>query len=155
MVVFTTIWGLSALAYLGMAGQVSVAEIGLAFACGLIAAFWAIALETVAEIHLRFETAAGAAAVRALANLPGAIAKATVALVSRRGGAVVRQQFIRGREQMPADAARRATALLAMSLAPDKFVLRIPLGRDEIELHTLVTNSAVANSTSADLRWPV
>lgn len=149
MLLFAAMWGVSALGYLGLVGQLSTAEAGLALACGVAAALWATALRTAGVLHFRFEAAAAVAATRALARLPRAVAQVAEALVRGQGGRVVRQRFVHGRDQTPADAGRRAVVLLTTSLAPDKFALRFPLGRDQLELHSLVPLLA-----ETDPRWP-
>jgi hypothetical protein len=146
---FAAVWAVSALGYLGLVGQLSAAEVGLALGCGLAAAIWAAALRTAGLLHFRFEAAAVGAALRALAHLPRAIAEVGAALLRGHGGSVVRQHFIHGRDQIPADVGRRAMVLLTISLAPDKFAVRVPPGRDRLELHSLVPIAA-----QADPRWP-
>ncbi len=149
MLILLAAWVLSSAAYLLLVGQLSADEIGLALACGLAAAFWFGKIASVARLRFRVEPAAAAAAMRAVAGLPVAVLKVAAALVRGSNGGVVRQTFVRGREGDPSAAARRAMALLAVSLAPDKFALRLPERRDQIELHTLVEPSA-----AADPRWP-
>lgn len=142
-------WALLAAAYLLLVGQLTADEIGLALGCGLAATIWFTALGQVAWIRFRFEPAAARAAIRALAGLPLAVAETAAALVRGRAGVIVRQPFVRGRERDPADAARRAVSVLAISVAPDKFAVRLPERRDEIELHSLVEAPS-----ETDARWP-
>ncbi|HEY3912050.1 MAG TPA: hypothetical protein VGM07_19495 [Stellaceae bacterium] len=149
MLILLAAWVLLSAIYLLLAGQLPGDEIGLALACGAAAACWFGKVASVAERRFRFEPAAAAVAVRAVAGLPRAVVKVAAALVRGAGGKVVRQPFLRGRTGDPADAARRAAALLAVSLAPDKFALRLPERRAELELHSLVEPSA-----ATDPRWP-
>lgn len=143
-------WALLSLVYLLLVGQLSADEIGLALACGLGAAVWSAAIRKVSVLRFRFEPTAAAVMITALAKLPRAMADVAIALIRARSGTVIREPFVRGRDLDPADAARRAVVLLAVSLTPDKFALRIARGRDEIDLHSLVGPPA-----PADMRWPV
>jgi multisubunit Na+/H+ antiporter MnhE subunit len=149
MLLFVAIWAVSALAYVGLVGQLSVAEAGLGLACGLAAAVWSTALSVAGGLHFRFEATAAGAATRALTRLPRAVAQVVAAFVRGEGGRVVRQRFIHGRDQTPADAGRRAIILLTISLTPDKFALRFRSNRDQVELQSLVPISA-----ETDPRWP-
>ncbi len=149
MLLFVGAWGLLSLGYLLLVGQLSADEIGLALACGLAAAGWSVAIRRVAVLGFRFEPAAAWVIITAVAKLPRTIAAVATALLHARNGTVVWELFIRGRDLDLSDAARRAVVLLAVSLTPDKFALRLPHGRDEIELHSLVGSPA-----QSDLRWP-
>lgn len=142
-------WVFSAVIYIGFAGQISTEEVALAVGCGLAAAIWIAALRHVAALHFQFERPAFGALSRALISLPRAVARVAGALASGHRGEIVRHVFVRGRDLDPADAARRAVAVLAISLTPDRFVLRIEPARDEIDLHTLPPTS-----TAVDIRWP-
>ena len=149
MLLFIGAWALLSLAYLLLVGQASADELGLTMACGLGAAVWSVAIRKVAVLRFRFEPTAAAVMITALAKLPRAVADVAAALVRVQPGLMVRESFVRGRDLDPADAARRAVVLLASSLTPDKFALRMPHGRDEIELHSLVGPPA-----KSDARWP-
>lgn len=145
---FIAAWGCWWAASLLFAGTVSADEIALACVCGLAAALWSLRLRRAAEIRFRFEPAVFAVAGRAVASLPRAVAKVAACLLRRQGGTVVRQPFVHGRERFAPDSARRAVALLAVSLTPDRFALRLPEGCDEIEIHSLV-----APESARDARW--
>ena len=149
MLLFVGAWGLLSLGYLLLVGQLSADEIGLALACGLAAAGWSVAIRRVAVLGFRFEPAAAWVIITAVAKLPRTIAAVATALLHARNGTVVWELFIRGRDFDLADAARRAIAMLAVSLTPDKFALRLPAARDQIELHTLAPVPA-----ETDPRWP-
>lgn len=149
MLIVLAAWALLSAAYLLLVGQLEADEIGLALACGLAAAIWFGEVASVGPLRFRFEPTAVAVAARAVAGLPRAVAEVVPALFRGFNGRVVRQAFARGREGDPADAARRAVVLLAVSLAPDKFALRLPERRDELELHSLVEPAA-----ETDARWP-
>lgn len=136
--------GLVALAalYLLFVGQLSFEESGLALASGVAAALLAASLTAVSKIHFRFEPAAAAAFGRAMANIPVAAARVAAvflrAIASKATGSVIMQTFMFGRDRDPAAVTRRAVAILAVSLAPDRFALCTSRERREIKLHTLV-----------------
>lgn len=149
MLLRLTAWAPLVAAYFVLVGQLSADEVGLALACGLGAAIWLGRITRVAELHFRLERAAAGATLRAIATLPRAVLKVAAALLRGSNGRVVRQRFVHGNNRDPADAARRAVSLLAVSLAPDKFALRLPGRRDELELHSLVESDP-----AGDARWP-
>lgn len=149
MLMLIAVWPLASASYLLLVGQASADEIGLAIACGLGATLWFGALAGVARVRFRFEPEAAMAAARAFAGLPLGVARTAGALMRGRGGRVVGQPFVEGRERAPADAARRAVAVLAVSLAPDRFALRLPEGRGRLEMHSLA-----GAPEKSDARWP-
>ncbi len=149
MLMLIAVWPLVSAAYLLFVGQASADEVGLAIACGLGATLWLGVVAGAAGVRFRFELEAAAAAVRALAGLPLGVARTAGALMRGYPGRVVGQRFVEGRERDPADAARRAVAVLAVSLAPDRFVLRILEGRDRLEVHGFTAAPA-----ESDARWP-
>lgn len=144
------VWPVLFAAYLLLVGRLSADEVGLAVACGLAATAWVGALAVAAKVRFRFEPAAAGTMARAFAGLPLGVAKTARALVRGHGGRVVRRPFVAGRERDPDDVARRAVVVLAVSLAPDRFAVRIPEGQDQIELHSLAGPPA-----ESDARWPV
>lgn len=149
----TTVLYLSA-TYVLFVGQVSADEIGLAVLFAIVAAAWWTALAHVGEVRFRFEAAAGLAIARALAGVPTAVASVAarllVGMVRQPRAQAVRQTFVHGSDRDPFDAARRAIALLAVSLAPDRFALRLLDGHDELLLHRLVETGG-----PSDARWAV
>lgn len=156
---FVLVWLAAAGSYVLLAGQFSPDELGAAVLCGLIAALWSASLNGAASVHFRFERGTLAAAIRAIAGLPAATIRVAVAfvrvLVTRRIAATwfadtTREPFIHGHRLNPTDAGRRATAILARSLAPDSFIVRTPEGREEMEVHNL--SGAPAKKSA---RWAI
>lgn len=144
---FVLVWLTAAGSYVLLAGQFSPDELGAAALCGLFAALWSASLGRAASVHFRFERGNLAAAIRAIAGLPAAtvwVAAAFVRVLVTRKIAekwfarTMREPFIHGLRLNPTDAGRRATAILARSLAPDSFIVRTPEGREEIEVHNLL-----------------
>lgn len=158
-VVFVLTWALGAGTYVLFSGQFSADELLAAGLWGLIAAAWSASLRRAATLQFRFEQGAAAAAGRAVAGLPRAtagtglvLARALtgVANASDAPGEVILEAFPPGHRHCPADAGRRAIAILARSLGPDSFVMRIPEEREEVDVHQLVKTSAVE-----DARWAI
>ena len=122
--------------YLVLAGQVSGDEIGLAFACGLIALGWSLTIRHAARLRFRFSPEMLTMTAGALADVPRAIIAVAPALLLPRRGSIRREPAARGGAN-GADAGRRAITLLAISLAPDRFALRWAKRGDAVEIHHL------------------
>lgn len=150
---FLTAWILSAATYIVLAGKASVEELVTAAICGFCAAICWQALDRVTDLPLRLSSAAIGRAADALVRLPAATGKVGLKLLQSVmmpvDGQVVMRELIHGQARHPHDAGRRAVAILSLSLAPGGFVLRLPEGRDLIELHMLTDETA-----SGDARWP-
>ena len=127
--------------YLLFAGQVSHNELVTGGLLAVVAAGWALALRascgarfTVSAAHLR-------PWLRSLGAIPGAIMRTGWALLAVIAGrASPRTEvslFIHGPADEPQTNARRATAVLAASLAPDSFVVRTLAGKDRVLIHRL------------------
>lgn len=152
MILFLFAWAGAALAYVLFAGQFSPDELVAAAACGLAVSLWWLALRKQAPRVFRFEPRAGSAVFRATASLPAATAKVAarlaVAVASGRGGELAHRPFVHGREDDPADAGRRAVAVLALSLAPDSFAVRDHAGEDSLAVHAILPRAP-----EIDARW--
>ncbi|CAO4177170.1 hypothetical protein [Methylorubrum populi] len=137
-----TVWlGLLAL-YLLLAGQVGWHEVATgAVVAGLMTA-WTVRIRMLAARHFAYPPGTMRRGGAALAGLVPATAR-TGRLLLRAGfagghpGHAHRRAFLRGREDHPAEAGRRACAVLLASLSPDSFVLRADPGRDEALIHAL------------------
>jgi len=150
-------WVVLAPLYLLFVGEISAHEAMLAALCGGVAAGWFTALRHVGSPRFRFQRAMLGAAGRAVGQLPGAAAAVAAAIVRGRCGYVAEQHFLHGRDTEPADASRRAAVLLAVSLAPDRFALRLPEHEDRLVLHTMQAPKAGKSpktGKSPDPRWP-
>jgi hypothetical protein len=152
MVSFTLAWAVCSVAYLLFCGQFSTEELAAAALCGLAGALWRLAIRRAAPFQFRFVRGAAGAAFRAAAGLPSATLRVAAKLletIAKGGeGAITTAPFFGGRQDDPADAGRRAVAVLGVSLAPDSFVIRLPEGENQIHAHALVKNAG-----GADARW--
>lgn len=148
---FGTVFVVSALGYWLLVGQLSADEIGLGLWGGALAALWAVAVSRTADIRFRFEWKAVAAVAEAIAGVPRAATQVTRLLIAggrrRPRGGIIEQRFHHGRERSAADATRRAAVLLAVSLAPDRFVLGHEDGR--LRVHRLA-----GGAPGGDEEWP-
>lgn len=152
MVAAIVAWCLAFAGYLLFAGQFSAHELAVAavLACGATA--WAQAIRRCAPRHFAFSwrhlyvwLRAIGSAVPATLRIFGVLAR--VALVGGSPGRANATAVMRGAEDDPRDRARRASAVLAASLAPDSFVVRAEPGHDEVLIHTLLPPRA------RDSRW--
>ncbi len=153
-------WALLMGLYLVLAGQVSTTEVVAGLLTGLAAALLSVAVRIDARRQLRFRgvpwiTLLGRPALALLSDT--ARVGAALARVALRGpdvhgapeGAVVRQAFAQGGSGAQ-DGARRGLVTLAVSLAPNSYVLRIMDERNEIRLHRLVERKPSPNRL-----WPL
>ena len=94
----------------------------------------------------------GVALLQSIGGLPGAILRVGLrlgtAIVRDVQGHTLEQPFHRGRLDDTRDAARRATVVLATSLAPDSYVLRLPVDEETILIHAITQSSP-----GTDPRW--
>jgi hypothetical protein len=133
-------WPILAAIYLLLVGQASADEIALACACGALALGWSIALDHVARLRFRFSPAALKIVAQAVAGVPRAIIAVAPALLWRRSGSIRREPLARG-GNTEVDAGWRAAALLAISLAPDRYALRWAKRGNAVEVHHLAMGS--------------
>lgn len=63
-------------------------------------------------------------------------------------GRAIEPVFLRGAEDDPGDRARRASAVLIASFAPDSFVVRAPEDEDRVLMHTILSTDS-----PRDPRW--
>jgi len=149
---FTLAWAVCGGAYLLFCGQFSTEDFAAAAGCGLTGALWTMAIRRAAPFQFRVEKAAVNAGLRAAAGLPWATLRVAAKLletIAKGGeGAMTTAPFFAGRQDDPADAGRRAVAVLGVSLAPDSFVIRLPEGENQIHAHALVKKAG-----GADARW--
>ena len=128
-------------AYLLFAGTLSLSEVVTGAVLGAISAAAAVLLRRLSGRHFAFSTVHIRVWGRALRGVPTATARTGIALAApflrlhASSGRADTQPFRPGRTDAPADRARRATVVLATSLAPNTFVLNIPLQRHEALLH--------------------
>lgn len=127
--------------YLLLAGQATGTEIGTGLMLAAMLAAWSVpdlSGTGPSRNKVRHLRRWG----RMLAQLPGATARTAVVLarVAVLGGSPGRAwtlPFVHGPTRDRDAAARRATAVLAASFAPDSFVVRLPPGRDQALVHAI------------------
>lgn len=146
-------WLAGAASYLLLAGSFSPDELGAAALLGALGVAWHAAVMRAGGRRFRFEPPALRAAGAALLGLPGATlrvgARLAAALLRPVEGRRVEQPFDRGGADDDRDRARRAAVVLATSLAPDSYALRLPLDEAVIVFHSLT-----GATPSRDPRWP-
>ena len=148
------VWLLGAASYLVLAGQLSGDELAAAALLGGAAALWHRAVLRAGAARFAGDRRMVGALGRAVAGLPGATvsvgrALAGAALGRPVAGQRISRAFPHGPRDAPAEAGRRAAALLATSLSPDSYVLRLPPGEDKILFHSITSRSP-----GGDPRWP-
>lgn len=148
-----SIWLAGAAAYMILAGQVSTDEVVAAAVLGGLGAGWHFAVMHDGARRFRFERPALRTIGTALVGLPGATLRVGVrlaaALVSPVEGRRIERPFHHGTADDPRDRGRRAVVVLAGSLAPDSYALRLPFDEEVIAFHALT-----GSSPSRDPRWP-
>lgn len=148
-------WALLFGAYLLFAGQVSADEIVAGTVAGVAGAVLSSRIRRVAERRFVLRAPWGRVARRIAASLVSDTGRVAMALTRAvmhgpdAGGSLLHQPFARD-GATEADAGRRAIVVLAASLAPNAYVLRIAEDRDEMLLHCLVPHRA-----SPGREWPL
>lgn len=149
---FALAWLVAAAAYLLFAGHFSAEELVAAAAIGALGAAWWSLVHRTAEIDLQLKVGAAGAMARAVVGLPLASLRASGRLVAiifgAKGGRIVAEPFDTGRQNDAAEVGRRAVALLAASVAPDSFVVRV-----DKEAHLLRSHVILSSPSPADPRW--
>jgi len=144
-------WCLSGAVYLLFAGQVSADEVATAVVLATLATVWSVVIRRCSQVHFGHAPHLTAALLRAMRDLMPAAMRVGLILVRSAGqraspGRAVRAAFAPGRAGDPAARTRRAVALLAASLAPDRLV--IATDANEAHLHVLGELSH-----APDARW--
>ena len=150
------VWILFAGAYLLFAGQVSTTEAIAGVAATTMAAAFAILLRRAQSRALQLNAPWLRVIGRPLASLyPDAIRVGGMLLqaIWRRPdgpmGTISRQSFHHGADHAAADAGRRAMVGLAISFAPNGYMLSMPDGQDVLVMHRLAPAPP-----SPDQEWP-
>jgi multisubunit Na+/H+ antiporter MnhE subunit len=126
--------------YMALAGSMSATEWATGAVLGILTAAWGAALRRVSSARFRFSRAHLAPWTRALLGLPAATWRTGVVLAVTllrpvSPGRTDRVAFRPGPAHEPGERARRATALLAASLAPASYVVCADNDGSEILLH--------------------
>lgn len=147
------VWLLVAASYMVLAGQFSLDEVVTGALLGSFGAAWHAAVMRAGARCYAFDRHALREIAVAVAGLPAATVKAGAWLARSLVGPVVgrrvEQVFAAGRQDVPTEAGRRAVVVLATSLAPDSYVLRVPLDEDVISYHAIT-----GKAPDGDPRWP-
>ena len=147
------IWLGGTASYMVLAGQFSADEVVAAVLLGGLGAGWHFAVLHDGARRFHFDRPALRAIGSALLGLPGATlrvgARLAAGLLHRAEGRRVEQPFHRGTADSAEDRGRRAVVVLATSLAPDSYALRLPLDEDTITFHVLT-----GSSPGGDPQWP-
>lgn len=137
--------------YLLFTGTVSWSEAITAAILSVGSGAGAVLLTRVSDHHFTFTAQHTVAWGRALASMPSATVRTSMALAgvllqspSYPGRADTRP-FRPGKEAEPCDRARRVTAVLAGSLTPSTFVVNVPLQRGEVLLHGIAHKPPVTD----------
>ncbi len=145
--------------YLLFAGQVSTSELATGAGVAVAAAGWTLAARAGHGRWLAVGADHLAPWGRALAELPWATLRTAGALVAALFGRAPQSEaapFVHGPADAAADNGRRATAVLAASLAPDSFVVRTPQGEDRALIHRIVPATKAVEFEVADVTgWDV
>jgi hypothetical protein len=136
-------WCLAFAGYLLFAGQFSRHELATAAVLASAVTLWTFLIRRCAPRrfalswkHLFVWLHAIGAVAPATLRVGAVLARA--ALLGGSPGRTASAGFLRGAEDDERDRARRATAVLAASLAPDSFVVRAQPRHDDVLLHTLL-----------------
>lgn len=153
MLASITAWLVAFAGYLLFAGSLSASEFVTSAVLACAAVAWMLMVRR--NVHRRF--AFSIAHVRVWLKTLGAIVPASTrvlgvlartAVCGGSPGRAVDAPFLRGGEDDPRQRARRATAVLTASLAPDRFVVRAEPRHERVLIHAIVSSPATCDS-----RW--
>lgn len=142
MIVITVIWCLAFSIYLVFAGTVSLNEMATAVVLASLVAAWAGVIRHTSLQVFAFRRDAVAVMLRALGDvIPATLRTLRQLLAAARNGESPAQayvtQFRFGAKEEPRERMRRAVAVLAASLTPDRFVVRVEKNRNEVLIHRI------------------
>lgn len=147
------VWFGVAASYMVLAGQFSFDEIVAGALLGCVGAAWHAAVRRAAARSFAFDRHAAVEIGRAFLGLPGATLRVGVRLAasvfSPVEGRRVEHVFQGGRQDAPEEAGRRAVVVLATSLVPDSYVLRVALHEGTVLFHAITDRVP-----SRDPKWP-
>lgn len=147
------VWCFAFAGYLLFAGTMSSHELATSAVLAAGAVAWAFTILRCSPRRYAMTVAHAIAWLKAIGGVFPALARTLMVLVKTAaiGGSPGRAPelpFLRGADDDPEDRARRAAAVLIASLAPDNFVVRVPLHKDRVLMHTIVRADA-----ARDPRW--
>ena len=148
-----TAWLVAFAGYLLFAGSLSASECMTSAVLACAAVAWMLMVRRCARwrfafsiAHVRVWLKALGAIVPASVRVLGVLAR--TAVCGGSPGRAVDMPFLRGGEDDPRQRARRATAVLTASLAPDRFVVRAEPQHERMLIHAIVSSPA-----ARDPRW--
>lgn len=139
-------------AYMLFAGTLSWSEALTGAVLSAVGAAGAVLLTRVSARHFTFSTPHARVWGRAMVGVPLATVQTGLALARQLASPVAHpgraetRAFRRGKADKPEDRARRVTATLASSLAPNTFVIDLPLHHEEALLHGIDHRPPTTNS---------
>ncbi|TXN23224.1 Na+/H+ antiporter subunit E [Methylobacterium sp. WL9] len=148
MVELGRVWVVLAGVYLVLAGSLNVNEVGAAVLCGGLGAIWVWQIGRCGDHHLVIRASALKPLLTALARLPGETWRVGVHLMRAivRGDVAGEDRAMTSARaahcpldgEGPQVAGARAIAVLATSLSPDTYVLRLEPDRGWIRVHAIL-----------------
>jgi hypothetical protein len=147
------VWGSAFAGYLLFEGTLSMHELVTAAALAGGAVAWAFTILHCSPRRFAMSFAHATPWFKAIAGVPSAVWRALLVFirVAALGGSPGRSPelpFLRGAGDDPEERARRASAVLIASLAPDNFVIRTPPHKDRVLMHTILKGD-----DARDPRW--
>ena len=132
------------LLYLLLAGQLSSSELLTGAVVVALVATWSAALRSASQCRFRFSRTELACWVRACLELPAASLRVGYALLQALVHGDLRSRARQQPSQYgaindPVERSRRASAVLAASLTPPRFVVLLPEDEAHVLLHELAT----------------
>lgn len=141
-------WVVLAALYLALAGSLSADEVTAAGLCGGLGAVWVHQLRRVGDHHLQIRPAALEPLLTALTRLPGETWRVGHRLLRAvaRGDVTGEDRSVPPAQAShcpldgddPRTAGARAVAVLATSLSPDTYVLRLERERGRVHVHAIL-----------------
>ncbi|HET8551950.1 MAG TPA: hypothetical protein VFM97_05690 [Gammaproteobacteria bacterium] len=147
------VWCSAYAGYMLFAGTVSSHELATSAGLAVGAVTWSFMILHCSPRRFAMTPAHALAWLKAIGNLVPALGRtlilfAKAAVLGGSPGRAFELPFLRGGEDDPENRARRASAVLIASLAPDSFAVRAPPHKDRVLVHTIVSGDA-----SRDPRW--
>ncbi|HEY9111322.1 MAG TPA: hypothetical protein VIM92_06075 [Rhodanobacteraceae bacterium] len=143
MLATMTAWCIAFAGYLLFAGSASGTELVTSTVLACATSAWMLVIRRCARRRFAFSIAHIGVWLKTLGTAVPASARVWVVFVRTAacGGSPGREvdaAFLRGDGNDPRQGARRATAVLTASLAPDRFVLRAEPHRERVLIHTIL-----------------
>ncbi|HET7570248.1 MAG TPA: hypothetical protein VFK96_06645 [Gammaproteobacteria bacterium] len=147
------VWCSAYAGYLLFAGTISSHELGTSAGLAVGAVTWSFMIVHCSPRRFAMTPAHAVAWLKAIGSLVPSLGRtlmlfARIAVLGGSPGRALELPFVRGADDDPEACARRASALLIASLAPDSFAVRAPPDKDRVLIHTILQTDA-----TRDPRW--